>query len=99
MNFRVHDLLKRWDTETPSVIRQAISKHIKGTSRIIVFVGDDTFMSYWVVEEVRMTLKEGKSVYAIKLKDTNGRIPKCLINNSIRVYEWSEQKLQSLATC
>ncbi len=42
LNFRVQDLLKRWDTNDPAVIRQAISKSIKGTSRTIVFIGNDT---------------------------------------------------------
>ena len=40
LEFRVRDLLARWATEDGVVIRQAISKSIKGTSRTIVFVGD-----------------------------------------------------------
>ncbi len=51
LDFRVQDLLARWDTQDPAVIRQAISKSIKGTSRTIVFVGNDTSSSYWVPEE------------------------------------------------
>jgi hypothetical protein len=35
LDFRVQDLLTRWDTEDSAVIRQAISKSIKGTSRTI----------------------------------------------------------------
>ena len=60
LNFRVQDLLQRWDTNDPAVIRQAISKSIKGTSRTIVFIGIDTSSSYWVPEEVQMTLDAGK---------------------------------------
>ncbi|WP_417439946.1 TIR domain-containing protein [Idiomarina abyssalis] len=52
LNFRVQDLLKRWQTENESVIKQAISKSISGTSRTIVFVGADTWSSYWVPHEV-----------------------------------------------
>ena len=98
LNFRVKDLLKRWDTEDSAVIKQAISKSISGTSRTIVFVGEKTYKSYWVPHEVQMTLDAGKPVYAIRLKDISGSIPKCLSDNSIHVYSWSEERLQDLAT-
>lgn len=46
LDFRVRDLLKRWDTEDEATIKQAISKTIKGTSRTIVFVGNHINQSY-----------------------------------------------------
>lgn len=98
LNFRVKDLLKRWDTKDSAVIKQAISKSISGTSRTVVFVGEKTYRSYWVPHEVRMTLDAGKPVYAIRLKGTSGSIPKCLSDNNIYLYSWSEQRLQELAT-
>ncbi len=98
LNFRVQDLLARWDTEDPAVIRQAITKNINGTSRTIVFVGNDTHRSFWVPEEVRMTLDQRKPVYAIRLSGINGSIPKVLTDNRIQVYAWSESNLQALAT-
>lgn len=98
LNFRVKDLLKRWKTEDASVIKQAISKSLHGTSRTIVFVGDQTWQSYWVPHEVEMTIARAKPVYAIRLKGTAGRIPACLSRNGIRVHPWSEAKLQALAT-
>lgn len=98
LDFRVQDLLQRWDTEDPAVIRQAIAKSIKGTSRTIVFVGNDTYESYWVPEEVEMTLEREKPVYAIRLKDTYGIMPQCLTDNNIYLNSWSEEKLQDLAT-
>ncbi len=98
LNFRVQDLLKRWETNDPAVIRQAISKAIKGTSRTIVFVGNDTSSSYWVPEEVEMTLAADKPVYAIQLREAWGAGPSCLASNGITVHAWSEATLQSLAT-
>ena len=74
LNFRVRDLLTRWDTKDEATIKQAITKKIKGTSRTIVFVGEDTHKSYWVPKEVQMTLSAGKSLYAIRLNNTNGKI-------------------------
>ena len=98
LNFRVKDLLKRWNTEDVSVIRQAISKAMSGTSRTIVFVGERTHRSRWVREEVEMTLENSKSVYAIRLKDTSGTKPKVLEENGIYLHTWSEERLQDLAT-
>ena len=98
LNFKVQDLLKRWDTEDEAVIKQAITKNIKGTSRTIVFVGEKTHKSYWVPKEVQMTLNAKKPVYAIRLNGVNGTIPKCLSDNNITVHQWSEVKLRDLAT-
>lgn len=36
LNFKVQDLLKRWKTEDSSVIKQAITTKIQGTSKTIV---------------------------------------------------------------
>ncbi len=98
LSFQIQDLLTRWNTKDPAVIRQAITKNINGASRTIVFVGNDTHDSYWVSEEVKMTLEEGKAVYAIRLNGTNGQIPKCLSENKITIVDWSEENLQNLAT-
>ena len=98
LDFRVQDLLKRWDTTDSARIRQAITSKLQGTSRTIVFVGTKTHTSYWVPEEVTMTLAARKPVYAIRLKNTNGPTPRCLTDNGIRVYDWSESRLQELAT-
>lgn len=98
LKFQVQDLLKRWDTDDDIVIKQAISKSIKGTSRTIVFVGEHTHKSKWVHHEVHSTLERNKPVYAIWLKDEVGKTPKCLSDNGIRIYVWSEERLQDLAT-
>jgi hypothetical protein len=98
LNFKVQDLLIRWDTEDEAVIKQAISKSIKGTSRTIVFVGEHTHKSKWVHHEVYSTLERNKPVYAIWVNGEKGKVPKCLTENGIKVYVWSEERLQQLAT-
>jgi len=97
LNFKVQDLLKRWKTEDGSVIKEAITKKIQGTSKTIVFVGEKTHKSYWIPHEVRITLDAGKPVYAIRLNGTSGAIPKCLSDNGIKIHVWSEENLQKLA--
>lgn len=91
-------MLKRWNTDAISVMKQAISKAMYGTSRTIVFVGEKTHISKWVREEVEMTIGNNKPVYAIRIKNTNGIKPKALEENAIFLYSWSEERLQELAT-
>lgn len=98
LNFRVKDLLRRWDTTDRSRIRAAITTAMTGTSRTIVFVGQNTHLSYWVDEEVKMTLANGKKCYAIRLRGTNGQTPSALSANGVYLHSWSEAKLQELAT-
>ena len=98
LNFRVKDLLKREDTEDTAVILPAITKAMNGTARTIVFVGEETHLSKWVREEVRMTIENDRPVYAIRLMHTNGKKPKVLMNYGINLYPWSEEWLQELAT-
>lgn len=98
LDFRVKDLLARWNTTDSAVIRQAISKAMYGTSRTIVFLGSDTYMSHWVPEEVEMTIANGKPVFAIRVPNTYGTVPYFLTNRDITVYDWSERNLQALAT-
>jgi hypothetical protein len=98
LDFKVQDLLKRWNTKDKVVIRQAITKSIYGTSKTIVFVGKYTHKSLWVAEEVEMTHDRGKPVYAMWLKDTEGTEPEFLTKKKIKIHPWSEEKLQQLAT-
>ena len=98
LNFRIKDLLNRSDTEETSVIHQAITQAMNGTSRTIVFTGQTTHLSKWVRQEVRMTIENDKPVYAIRLKNTNGKKPKVLGDYGINLYSWSEEWLQELAT-
>lgn len=98
LDFKVKKPIKRWKTKDISVIRSVVSNAIKGTSRTIVFVGNGTYKSKWVSEEVKITLNVGNPVYAIRLKDTYGVKPSYLSNNNIHLYPWSETTLQNLAS-
>lgn len=98
LDFNVQDLLKRWSTESESVIRQAISKSLSGASRTIVFIGSDTHKSFWVGEEIKMTIAAGKPVYAIYLYGSDVKFHPELVKNGIYIYAWNEARLQELAT-
>jgi hypothetical protein len=98
LNFMVQDLIKRWSTKDPKAIRHAIEGPITAASRTIVLVGKDTYKSMWVAEEVKITLEQGKPVYAIYLKNRHVVIPACLKDNDIYIYPSHEENMQYLAT-
>lgn len=98
LSFRVKDLLKRWKTDDHARIRQAITQAMQGTSRTIVFVGESTYRSNWVAEEVEKTLANGKKLFAIRLNGTAGPKPKALTDRGVTLHAWSEATLQTLAT-
>jgi hypothetical protein len=98
LNFMVQDLMKRWRTKDLKAIRRAVEVPIAAASRTIVLVGKDTYKSMWVAEEVKITLEQGKPVFAIYLKNRRVVIPACLKNNDIYVYPSHEENLQYLAT-
>ena len=45
-----------------------------------------------------MALAVGKPVYAIRIKDTTGKVHPEMTKNGIFLYKWSETRLQELAT-
>lgn len=92
------DLLKRWSTDNEAVIKQAITKAMTGTSRTIVFVGERTHRSRWVVHEIDRTVALGCKLFTIRLQDTFGRKPAALARHGIFLHPWSESTLQRLAT-
>jgi hypothetical protein len=96
LQFRVQDLLWRWSTVAQHMIRQALSKSLSGTSRTMVFVGQ-THLSYWVPEELSMTLAVGKPSHAIALP-AYATVPHFLPARGITVYARSDRTFQLLAT-
>jgi len=98
LNFKVRRLLRRWDTDDVLAMRKAIARAMKGSTRTIVIVGNGTYKSRWLPEEVRMARDARNPVYAIRLKGTYGAKPTYLSNANIHLYDWSEEALQNLAT-
>lgn len=97
LNFRVAPFYERWQTKSISVIQNVVAKALKDTNRTIVLVGEDTHESIWVEVEVDMSIELNNSVYAMRLNNTNGEIPKCLKDRDIKVENWDIEVLQFLA--
>ena len=98
LDFRVAPLLDRWDTTSKTVMQNFILKIMKTTARTIVFIGDDTIESKWVPVEVDLSIELKHPVYAMRLKDSKGEPPECLLEHGIRVEDWDIEVLQYIAT-
>lgn len=99
LNFDVQEIVKRSEIECEEKAKQLIADAVEKASRTIVFVGKKTHKSDWVPHEVQTSLEMEKPVYAIYVEGKEGsKIPKCLSDNNIYVYRWSEARMQQLAT-
>lgn len=98
LNFSPAPLLERWDTNSIAVMQNFILKIMKQTHRTIVLVGNDTHESKWVPIEVDLSIELKNPVYAMRLKDSRGEIPECLVEQGIKVENWNIEVLQFLAT-
>ncbi len=97
LQFAVTPLYNRWKTKSIPVIQNIVAKALKDSDRTIVLVGEDTYDSIWVEVEVDMSIELNNSVYAMRLNNTNGAIPKCLEKRDIKVENWDIEVLQYLA--
>jgi len=98
LRFEVGDLYQRWAGASAAAMGKAIAEGLGGTSRTIVFVGENTHASEWVGNEVQLTLAANRPVFAIRVPGVFGPTPDFLADNGITVHDWSEPKLQQLAT-
>lgn len=97
LQFRVAPLYQRWQTKSIPVIQNIVAKALQDSDRTIVLVGEDTSESLWIEVEVDMSIELNNSVYAMRLNQTNGDIPKCLQERDIKVENWDIEVLQFLA--
>ncbi len=86
----------------PNYIASKIKELIKGSSVTVCLIGWNTHKSEWVDWEVRTSHGMGKGLLGIRLKDTQCRIPKCLIELGVKVIDWApynfEAKIEEAAT-
>jgi hypothetical protein len=76
-------------SENAQYIREGIRERIKSCSVTIVLIGKTTHKSEWVDWEIRESLKLGKGVVAVKLRDDPSiRTPPALVENRIELLPW-----------
>jgi len=82
LNFTDYSLRQPFDSEDATYIRRGIRKRIENCSVTIVVIGETTHESEWIDWEIKESLRLGKGVIAIKLKE-GVRMPQALIEHGI----------------
>ena len=89
-------LLDPVKSSDPAYISRKIREQLKGTSVTVVLIGDDTWNSDWVENEVRWSLEKNPSngVVGIRLKD-GVKIPDSLRACGAEVIDWEPDEFDA----
>lgn len=81
-------------SENAEYIQRGIRERIENSSVTIVLIGETTYRSAWVDWEIRESLRLGKGVIAVKLReDTSIRTPRALIEHGIEPLSWDQKRI------
>lgn len=81
-------------SENAEYIRRGIRERIKASSVTVVLIGETTYQSEWVDWEIRESIKLGKGVVAVQLKnDPSLKTPKALQEHGIIPLPMNEEKI------
>jgi hypothetical protein len=80
-------------TDVNYVMRVIREEYINPASVTVVLIGNHTANSSWVKWEISESIKQGKGLLGIRLKDTYGSIPEGIPSNHIG--DWQPDKFAS----
>lgn len=96
LDFLDYSLRAPFNSENADYIRRGIRERIKQSSVSVILVGPNTHKSKWVDWEIRESLKLGKGVVAVRLKDDQSiKTPKALVENGIKPVGWNHQEIRA----
>lgn len=91
LDFYNHKLDHRINSADQEYVRRVIrEEYIKPAALTIVLIGNRTAKSAWVKWEIAESIRQGKAVLGIRLKDTFGPIPEGL--PTTHVGGWQPEK-------
>ena len=94
LEFYNHKLDRRIMSTDSNYIKRVIREdYIKPASVTVVLIGNRTAQSDWVKWEVKESLRQGKGLLGIRLKDSYGAIPEGIPKNAVG--SWSPEKFLS----
>jgi hypothetical protein len=86
-----HKLDHRIKSNDVDYIKRVIREdYIKPASVAVILIGNKTAQSDWVQWEIEESIRQGKGMLGIRLKDCNGTIPAGLKTNSVG--SWQPEK-------
>ena len=91
LDFIDFSLVVPFRSEDAEYIQRGIRERIKNSSVTIVLIGETTYRSEWVDWEIRESLRLGKEVISVKIKDASLQIPKALKEHGIEPLPWDHK--------
>jgi len=93
-DFYNHKLDRRIESQDVDYVCRVIrDEYIKPASVTVVLIGNKTANSAWVKWEIEESVKQGKGILGIRLKDTWGAIPAGISSNAVG--SWQPEKFSS----
>jgi len=87
LQFVGRHLLDPVNSENHDYIRSKVKEELTGTSVTVVLIGEKTFDSKWVADEVQWSLEKGNGVLGIRL-DPDVETPQALTDCGAEVIDW-----------
>ena len=95
LDFIDYSLRIPFNSENAEYIRRGIRERIKNSSVTVVLVGDTTHRSQWVDWEIRESIKQGKGVVAVRLRESLfQKLPGALTEHGIKPIPWDHEKIR-----
>jgi hypothetical protein len=95
LDFIDFSLRAPFNSENAEYIRRGIRERIIQSSVTVVLITDSTYESEWVDWEIRESVRLGKGVVGVKLKDDPSiRIPEAIKEHGFRVVGWNHAEIR-----
>ena len=96
VDFVGRHLLSPVNSSDPSYISRKIREQLKGTSVTVVLIGDKTWKSHWVENEVHSSLHKNRpnGIVGIRLKD-GVKIPDSLRECGAEIIDWEPNEFEA----
>ena len=92
LDFIDYSLRVPFDSENAEYIRRGIRERIRQSSVCVVLIGESTYKSRWVDCEIRESMRLGKGVVAMKLRDDPSiKLPNALTEHGIKPVPWDHK--------
>jgi len=94
LDFIDYSLRVPFDSRNAEYIRRGIRERIQQSSVSVVLITNDTHRSKWVNWEIRESIRLGKGVIAVKLRETPMKMPKALEEHGIKPVKWDHKLIR-----
>lgn len=95
LDFIDYSLRAPFNSQNAEYIKAGIRERIKQSSVTIVLISESTYKSRWVDWEIRESVRMGKGVVGVRLKDDPSvRIPSAMKEHGFKVVGWNHSEIR-----